>query len=168
MKYVRMAIERESPEEIGYGLIANNLSESSIRDHTLSELDIGICGSVVDETIAARVLGRRQSLMAETSARIKRRLGIMREWIAGEPLVEWVKPAGGVVALPHLNGLVGRNMGGFHRRLLADYGTYVGPGHWFGMPPHVIRIGFDWPTEAELHNGLAGISKAMRAELAAS
>ena len=92
----------------------------------------------------------------------------MRERFAGEPLVEWVWPAGGVVSLRHLKGLAGRDMGGFHRRLLADHGTYVGPGHWFEMPPQFIRIGFDWPTEAELHNGLAGISKAMRAELTAS
>jgi len=92
---------------------------------------------------------------------------IMREWIAGEPLVEWVEPAGGVGCLPHLTGLAGRDMDGFHRRLLADYGTYVGPGHWFDLPPQFIRIGSDWPTQTQLQRGLAGISGALRAELAA-
>ena len=34
MRYVRMPIEVESPEEYGYGNIRNNLSESSITDQT--------------------------------------------------------------------------------------------------------------------------------------
>lgn len=40
MKYVRMPIEVESPEEFGYDKIKYNLSESSVRDRTLS--DVGI------------------------------------------------------------------------------------------------------------------------------
>ena len=40
MKYVRMPIEVESPEEFGYDKIKYNLSESSVRDRTLSELGI--------------------------------------------------------------------------------------------------------------------------------
>lgn len=32
MKYVRMAIEKESPEQLGYDKIKYNLTESSIRD----------------------------------------------------------------------------------------------------------------------------------------
>lgn len=124
---------------------------------------IGICGSVVDEAIAARVLERREALMAETRARIATRFGIVKAWVESETLVEWVEPAGGVVCLPRLAGLAGRDMNAFHRRLLADHGTYVGPGHWFEVPPEFIRVGFDWPTESELRNGLAGISAAMHA-----
>lgn len=40
MRYVRMPIEAESPEEFGYDRIQNNLSESSIKDKTLKELGI--------------------------------------------------------------------------------------------------------------------------------
>jgi aspartate/methionine/tyrosine aminotransferase len=40
MKYVRMPIEIESPEELGYDTIRFNLSESSIRDRKLSELGL--------------------------------------------------------------------------------------------------------------------------------
>ncbi|MBN2204100.1 MAG: pyridoxal phosphate-dependent aminotransferase, partial [Thermoleophilia bacterium] len=40
MKYVRMPIEVESPEEFGYDKIEYNLSESSVRDRTLSDLGI--------------------------------------------------------------------------------------------------------------------------------
>jgi aspartate/methionine/tyrosine aminotransferase len=38
MKYARMVIEKESPEEYGYDRIRYNLSESSIRDRRLSDV----------------------------------------------------------------------------------------------------------------------------------
>jgi aspartate/methionine/tyrosine aminotransferase len=38
VKYSRMLIEKESPEEYGYGRIRHNLSESSIRDRKLSDI----------------------------------------------------------------------------------------------------------------------------------
>ena len=43
MKYVRMPIEVESPEQLGYDRIRYNLSESSVRDRTLADLgaDLG-------------------------------------------------------------------------------------------------------------------------------
>lgn len=44
MKYKRMLIEVESPEELGYGTIRNNLSESSIRDRTVDELNVDLSG----------------------------------------------------------------------------------------------------------------------------
>jgi aspartate/methionine/tyrosine aminotransferase len=40
MQYKRMPIEVESPEEYGYDLIRNNLSESSVTDRTLSGLGL--------------------------------------------------------------------------------------------------------------------------------
>ncbi|MBM3148124.1 MAG: aminotransferase class I/II-fold pyridoxal phosphate-dependent enzyme, partial [Actinobacteria bacterium] len=40
MKYVRMAMEEESPEQMGYDTIRYNLSESSVRDRTPA--DIGV------------------------------------------------------------------------------------------------------------------------------
>jgi aspartate/methionine/tyrosine aminotransferase len=42
MRYVRMPIEVESPEEVGYGTIKYNLSESSIMDRRLSDFQLQI------------------------------------------------------------------------------------------------------------------------------
>lgn len=42
MKYVRMPIEIESPEEMGYSTIKYNLAESSVRDIRLSDLNIDL------------------------------------------------------------------------------------------------------------------------------
>jgi aspartate/methionine/tyrosine aminotransferase len=42
MRYLRMPIEVESPEEFGYSRIRNNLSESSVSDRKLSDLGVQI------------------------------------------------------------------------------------------------------------------------------
>jgi aspartate/methionine/tyrosine aminotransferase len=44
MRYRRMPIEVESPEEIGYGTIACNLAESSIADASLDDLRVDLGG----------------------------------------------------------------------------------------------------------------------------
>lgn len=40
MKFARMPMEEESPEQLGYDTIKYNLSESSVRDRTLSEIGV--------------------------------------------------------------------------------------------------------------------------------
>ena len=42
MRYRRMPIEIESPEELGYDTIANNLSESSVADRSLGDLGLDL------------------------------------------------------------------------------------------------------------------------------
>lgn len=42
MRYRRMPIEVESPEQLGYDTIANNLSESSVADRRLSDLGLDL------------------------------------------------------------------------------------------------------------------------------
>ena len=42
MRYLRMPIEVESPEEYGYSNIRYNLSESSIRDRSVSDLGLTV------------------------------------------------------------------------------------------------------------------------------
>ena len=48
----------------------------------------------------------------------------------------------------------------FYDALLADHGTYVGPGHWFGQDRRGFRLGFAWPETDELERGLAGLDAA--------
>src|ERR1700712_4273357 len=45
MRYRRMPIEVESPEELGYDTITNNLSESSVADRRLSDLGLDLVGA---------------------------------------------------------------------------------------------------------------------------
>ena len=45
----------------------------------------------------------------------------------------------------------------FYEALLADHGTYVGPGHWFELDDRHFRLGYGWPTHDELRAGLAAL-----------
>ena len=47
MRYRRMPIEVESPEQLGYGRIRHNLAESSVTDATLGELGVDLGGLVL-------------------------------------------------------------------------------------------------------------------------
>ena len=47
MKYRRMPIEEESPEQLGYDKIRYNLTESSVRDRSLSDLGIEMTGMLL-------------------------------------------------------------------------------------------------------------------------
>ena len=51
----------------------------------------------------------------------------------------------------------------FYEVLLAEHGTYVGPGHWFELDDRHFRLGFGWPTHDELHAGLAAITATAEA-----
>ena len=46
MKYTRMPIEKESPEQFGYDKIKNNLTETSVRDRNIKDL-----GLVIDDLL---------------------------------------------------------------------------------------------------------------------
>ena len=123
---------------------------------------IGICGSVVDEWIGARILEGRDAFLAAQAPVLAKRLAIMRDWVAGDPLIDWVEPKGGVVCFPRFRHGPGFDFDDFYADLLESYGTYVGPGHWFEMPRNHMRIGFLYPLEDELRGGLAAISAAIR------
>ena len=48
----------------------------------------------------------------------------------------------------------------FYADLLAEHGTYVGPGHWFEQSRRSFRVGFAWPETEELRRGLDGLLAA--------
>ncbi|RVB53398.1 aminotransferase class I/II-fold pyridoxal phosphate-dependent enzyme, partial [Mesorhizobium sp. M7A.F.Ca.CA.004.06.1.1] len=123
---------------------------------------IGICGSVIDEGIARGMLERRDAFLATLLPEMAGRRDIVQAWIDREPLVDWVRPEGGVVGFPRLNVEPGFDLDRFYVNLLENHGTYVGPGHWFEMEKCFFRVGFGWPTEAELRGGLDAISAALR------
>ncbi|MGH3393387.1 MAG: hypothetical protein ACRDPO_01735 [Streptosporangiaceae bacterium] len=43
----------------------------------------------------------------------------------------------------------------------------MGPGHWFEVSDRYFRLGYGWPSPAELRDGLAGLTAAARATLTA-
>lgn len=152
-----------------YGIPGIRLGWIVTTDRELQELflaakeQISICGSVIHEWIGEKILERRAEILNATLAEMRHRLADVARWIAGEPLLEWVAPAGGVVCLPRMKSAPPGGTAGFYRRLLEVEGTYVGPGHWFELPDNCFRLGYGWPTRDELQAGLRGISRALRA-----
>ena len=136
-----------------------------MHDLLAAKEQMGICGSVVDEEIAYQAYKQRGAWLPVVHGRIAEAFAIMREWMAGEDLMEWVEPMGGVVCFPRIKPEVPLDIDRFYEALLKDFGTYVGPGHWFEQSRRHMRIGFGWPTLDELKGGLAGVSGALRAAL---
>jgi aspartate/methionine/tyrosine aminotransferase len=151
-----------------YGVPGIRLGWLITKDARLQELflaakeQMSICGGVIDEWIAERILTQRAGILAPIQAEMRSRLELVSEWIAHEDSLQWVPPNGGVVCFPRMRSVPNGGTDAFYRRLLEIHGTYVGPGHWFEMPDMYFRLGYGWPTRSELEGGLKAISAALR------
>jgi aspartate/methionine/tyrosine aminotransferase len=151
-----------------YGVPGIRIGWLVCKDPALMELflaakeQIAICGSVIDEWIAEQILARRADLLPPILREMRRRLDRVAAWIEDEPLLDWVRPSGGVVCFPRMTAEPAGGIEAFYRRLLETHGAYVGPGHWFEQPDTSFRLGYGWPTAEELDGGLDAISRALR------
>jgi len=149
-----------------YGLPGLRVGWAICRDPGLAETllaakeQIVICGATIDEAIAGRVLTDRARLLPPILDDVRTRLDVVRAWMRGQRTFEWIEPAGGVVGLVRFAADVDVDTARFYDVLLADYGTYVGPGHWFEVDDLHFRLGFGWPSDHELRAGLAALSAA--------
>jgi aspartate/methionine/tyrosine aminotransferase len=138
------------------------------RDSRLQEIflaakeQIGICNSIVDEEIADRVLAQKERVLGPILQRNRQALEEVRAWMAGQTEMEWVEPAGGVVCFPRIKPGSRVDVNEFYRILNGKYGTFVGPGHWFEMDRRYMRVGYGWPKQEELTEGLENMSRALR------
>jgi aspartate/methionine/tyrosine aminotransferase len=121
---------------------------------------IVICGSTIDEHVAGRVLADRKRVLPPIVADVRARLEVVERWMDAQDAFEWIRPSGGVVGLVRFRDEVEVDEAEFHRRLLADHGTYVGPGRWFEVSDRSFRLGFGWPTHDELGAGLDALLAA--------
>jgi aspartate/methionine/tyrosine aminotransferase len=155
-----------------YGLPGLRIGWAICQDAALAERllaakeQVLICGATLDERIAGTVLAARASVLPPILDDVRARLEIVRDWMAAQATFEWVEPTGGVVGLVRARAEVALDTERFYDVLLAEHGTYVGPGHWFEVDDRHFRLGYGWPTEGELRAGLAGLSAA--AEVAAT
>ena len=92
-----------------------------------------ICGATLDEAIAGHVLADRERVLPPILDDVRTRLAVVRDWMAGQDAFEWIEPRGGVVGLVRFRPDVEVDTARFHEVLLAEHGTYVGPGHWFEL-----------------------------------
>jgi aspartate/methionine/tyrosine aminotransferase len=126
---------------------------------------IYICGPLLDEEIAFRYWQHKDDHLPRIRADIRQKFESVKEWMRQQDDFEWIEPAGGCVCFPRLRRPEEGDVDRFYRILLEEYGTYVGPGHWFEMPRHYMRVGFGWPSRVSLEEGLAALSRAWRATI---
>ena len=156
-----------------YGLPGLRIGWAVTSDPALRELllaakeQILICGATLDEHIAGQVLARRDAILPPILTEVRERLAVVQDWLDAQGIFEWIPPRGGVVGLVRFRPDVAVDTAAFYHRLLADHGTYVGPGHWFEVSDRYFRLGYGWPAPGELRDGLAGLTAAARATLTA-
>ncbi len=109
---------------------------------------------VLDDHFATIALEHRDALLARNRAIVHENLAILDAWVAAEPLVSWVPPAGGTVTLLDIH--LPMSSVDFCRQLLEKTGVLLMPGSALGMEGSV-RIGFGNGTEV-LKDGLAATS----------
>jgi aspartate/methionine/tyrosine aminotransferase len=149
-----------------YGLPGLRAGWAVCRDSQLAETLLAakeqmvICGPTIDEAIAGAVLSARERILPPILADVRVRLAFVRDWMRGQDTFEWIEPEGGVVGLVRFKPGVEVDTDRFYERLLRDYGTYVGPGHWFELDDRHFRLGFGWPGEKELQTGLVALTEA--------
>jgi aspartate/methionine/tyrosine aminotransferase len=149
-----------------YGLPGLRVGWLTCRDGTLMESflaakeQIFISGAVIDEELSARVLERRAQILKLVHGTVRDHLAVVRRWIETSDRFEWVEPRAGVVCFPRVRADVSIDVDRFYHSLFYDYGTYVGPGHWFDQDRRFFRIGFAWPSEDELRRGLETLEEA--------
>jgi len=105
--------------------------------------------SIIDDHFAALALESRDRVLARSREITRGNLAILSEWVAGEPLISWIRPRSGTTAF--LRNDVPMSSETFCARLLDETGVLLVPGSAFDMDgyvrigyansPHVLRAG---------------------------
>jgi len=150
-----------------YGLPGIRMGWIVCRDAELMETflaakeQIHICGSSLDEEVAYRYLQHRDLHFEKIRHDIREKFGIVQRWMNRQDGFDWVEPKGGCVCFPRIRRPERVDIDKFYEVLLARYGTYTGPGHWFEMPRSYMRIGYGWPDRLALEEGLEALTKSL-------
>jgi aspartate/methionine/tyrosine aminotransferase len=116
-----------------------------------------ICNSVIDEYLASLALKNKANLLKQSHLTLKNNFAIVKKWIANHLFLAWNEPKVGAVCFVKFKEGIDFDFTNFYQILLSDFGTQVGPGHWFEQNDRYFRLGFGFPTEKELKTGLQKI-----------
>jgi aspartate/methionine/tyrosine aminotransferase len=130
----------------------------------VSKFNTVISCSPLDETLALRVLQRRDHIMGARRPRLAEGLARTADWVReNSAFVEWVRPDAGAICCVRLrpsafdDGAVDH----FHGDLARE-GVRVARGTWFGDEARVFRLGFGLLSMSDLASALSRLSAALR------
>ena len=132
---------------------------------TVAKMNTVISGSVLDETLAAVLLRRRDQVLAPRRRLLAGALAALAAWREGEHArVEWVRPDAGALCCLRLrvdafdDAAVARFWD-----LLPRHDLQLACGAWFGESRRVFRLGFGYLPPERLGAALSALSSAMDA-----
>ena len=140
-----------------------NRDQKLMHDFLAAKEQICLCNSVVDEEIAFHLLHNKKTILATHHAHIQTNFAYFKQWFATQKYLEWAEPQAGVVCFPRLKAEYTMDKEKFYDTLFSQYGTIVGPGHWFEQDKIYMRIGFGYPLFDELKTGLDNLNKCFEA-----
>ena len=123
---------------------------------------ISICNSLIDEEVAYAIMLKKDQLLKRIQVENQTKFDIMTKWMEEQPEMEWIVPQAGVLCFPRIKSEVNIDVPKFYDILNNKYGTYVGPGHWFGFDDRYMRIGYGYPSIEDLESGLNCITKSIQ------
>jgi len=138
----------------GWALAAPRIAEEIRRARDL----VDGSGSVLIDRASVVAFRHLPDLAARARAILAPNLGLVDAFMAGQPALAWVRPAGGTVAFPRLRS--GESADGLAERLIQEFETAVVPGRFFDAPAH-FRLAFGIKRDA-LERGLDAIASALR------
>ena len=128
------------------------------RDYTT--ISVGM----LDDLFAAIALENRDKILARSRAITRTNLAILSDWVDGEPLISWIKPKSGTIALLKYDLPISSEA--FCIRLLERTGVMLTPGSAMDMEGY-LRIGYA-NNECILREGLKRLSGFMATEQVAA
>lgn len=142
-----------------------NKDEQLMHDFLAAKEQIIICNSVVDEEIAFHILSQKDYLQ-KTHQHIRQNFYILKNWMENEQhFLEWTEPNAGVVCFPRIKDEYNVDLPNFYKVLYEKHKTLVGAGHWFEQSDRSFRLGFGYPSNEELRQGLKNIDASIEASV---
>jgi len=119
---------------------------------------------MLDDHFASIALENRDTILARSRVITRTNLAILSDWVDGEPLISWIKPKSGTIALLKYDLPISSEE--FCIRLLERTGVMLTPGSAMDMEGY-LRIGYA-NNERILREGLKRLSGFMAAEQVAA
>jgi aspartate/methionine/tyrosine aminotransferase len=130
---------------------------------TVAKMNTVICGSVLDEALAAALLPQREAVLAPRRRLLADGLAELAAWCETESeRIEWIRPDGGALCSLRLRA------DAFDDAAVARFWTLL-PGHelqlasgtWFGESERVFRLGFGYLPPGRLGPALDALSAVL-------
>lgn len=121
-----------------------------------------IANSVVDEEIAYQFYKNRVPFLTATMLQVKANFRTLQLYMAEHPILEWVEPSGEWFVFPRVSAHLQFDCDKFYNRLLSNYATFVGAGHWFNESDRSFRLGFGYLNNVDFTEALHRLDQCLK------